>query len=293
VARGPGFGPVEGWLARTRRSLGFVKGCHQPLPRLFYTPRLVGGRKTWNPPRGLVLDEAAAWTATRCGIDSYTLDPSQASLMAPWEAARRLRGCDAPLCRAALELLELLGLPLGEPPGGVTGGLAYSPRSAGDMDLVVYGLGTGSEVYRALHDLREEGVTAPLRGRGHGWSRADEALHEALARNRLLQGIYRGRVYEVRVVACTAPSPCPRIFTEGWRSVEGVVCGGLGYATPSLYRVCGVDGEDWLVVSYRLRYTELPRGLRVRVQGQVQRLCGLRVLVPDHGGSVEPLGLGP
>ncbi len=288
-----GFGPVEGWLAKTRRSLGFVKGCHQPLPRLFYTPRLVEGVKTWNPPRGLVIDEAAAWSTTRCGIESYILDPSRALLHAPWEAAAGLRSCDAPICRAALGLLELLGLAPGEPPGGVTGGLAYSPGSASDIDLVVYGLGAGEEVYRALRDLREDGVTAPLWGRGHGWSAADEGLHEALATARLLQGVYRGFVYEVRVTACTAPSHCPRIHVEGWAVVEGVVCGGLGYTTPSLYRVCGAGGEEWLVMSYRLRYTELPRGLRVRVGGQVQRLCGLRVLVPDHGGSVEPLGLGP
>ena len=288
-----GFGPVEAWLARTRRSLGFVKGCHQPLPRLFYTLRLVDGVKTWAPPRGLAIDEAVAWRATRCGIESYILDPARASLVAPWEAAAGLRGCSAPACRAALELLELLGLAPGEPPGGVTGGLAYSPGRAGDLDLVVYGARAGEEVYRALRDLREDGVTAPLRGRGHGWSAADERLHGALASARLLQGVYRGFVYEVRVVACTAPSHCPRIHVEGEAVVEGTVCGGAGYTTPSLYRLCGAGEAEWLVMTYRLRYTELPRGLRVRVRGQVQVLCGLRVIVPDHGGSVEPLGLGP
>lgn len=280
-----GLGPVEGWLVRTGDVVGFVKGCFHPLPRLVYTPRLLHGRKTWAPR------PQAVAAMTRCfDFPVPVADPEAADLVSPLEAAENLMrgGCSTRACRAGRLLVSLLEAAVGEV--GVTGGLAYSPRSAGDVDLVVYGWRAAKRAYEALRELRERGITEPHLAGGHGWSRSDEALHSRLAARRLLFGRLNGVEYNVRLVPCTRPAPCTRVRSLGRGRAAGVVCSAVGYTTPAHYRVCGGQGAV-LVVTHRLRYMEIPVGSRVEVEGSLQEVCGMRVLTPDHGGWVSVTAL--
>ncbi len=288
---------VEGWLFRSAggRLIGFVKGCMHPLPELFAVPRLIEGRKTWR------LEEALRMAArlgagfrvapSPClgGRVAGLVDPARAELVAPWEAARRLRSCSTGLCRAALELLESLASATRRGLVGVSGGLAYGAPAAGDIDLVVYGSGDVERVYRLLGELRGEGVTSPAPPRGHGWSRSDERLARSVQGARLLVGVYRGYEYNVRLVHCTRPSRCAPTRLLGAVELEGQICGGTGFTLPVFYTLCLRGGGVALVASWRLRYTELPPGMSVRVAGEVEEWCGgLRVVVPDHGGYIVP-----
>jgi hypothetical protein len=291
--RCPGMGPVEGWLIETGRVLGFVKGCFQPLPLLVYTPRIVDGVKTWDPssvPR--------AWT--RCfDFPVPVADPGRARLVSPVEAKRLLRACRSPACRAARLLLEELEAAAGSDRVGVTGGLSYRPESAGDVDLVVYGWRQSLEAYRRLRELREEGLTGPHLGGGHGWGRREEELHQRLSSRRLLFGTVGGVEYNVRLVPCEKPSPCARVRSLGEALIRARLCGGVGYTTPAVYTLCGTEavGEVWplprLLITYRLRYTELPLGALVEVDGALQEQCGMPAVTPDHGGYLRLLEEAP
>jgi hypothetical protein len=153
-------GPVEGWLVRSKDVVGFVKGCFHPLPWLVYVPRLVGGAKTWSIGR-------FGANISRCfDFPVPLVDSRRASLTSPIDAAKRLAqsGCESRVCRAGLRLLAILASAVGLDAVGVTGGLAYAPFSAGDVDVVVYGWRAGLEAYRVLRELREEGTTEPHYG---------------------------------------------------------------------------------------------------------------------------------
>ncbi|KSW11978.1 hypothetical protein CF15_04095 [Pyrodictium occultum] len=295
------LGPVEGWIAYTSHTIGFVKGCFQPLPLLFYTPRIVDGRKTWILPRTVPPDEGLAAGREPClgGRETLLLRPGRARLESPVAAAKRLRSCSTRLCRAALQLLDELRAYTEL--AGVTGGLAYNPAGAGDIDIVVYGTGI-EEVYKLLQDLRIEGVTRPYHGRGHGWSRADMELNRAIAGDRVLIGYMGGFEYNVKLVPCRRPARCTpiRILAEG-ALVRGVLRPVSPYTVPALYKLelekplrLGLGSYNWIyLLTHRLRYTEMPRGLRVEVLGDIEHFEGSVRLVPDHGGYVKPLNHRP
>ena len=293
-------GAVEGWLFRARGVVGFVKGCLHPLPRLFVVLRLVEGRKTWSPlPQHVPGAPGLRVEESRClgGRRALVLEPRAVGvqLVAPWDAARRLRGCGSRTCRAAMDLLEHLSSAIGNAGvAGVTGGLAYAPSKAGDVDLVVYGGRAVERAYRALVDMREEGVTSPMPPRGHEWSRYDVELARHLNRSRVLLGVYRGVEYNVRLVPCTAPSRCTPARILGEARIVGDVCGSAGFTTPAFYTLCSKDRPVIHVATWRLRYTEIPVGARVEAWGSLEEWCGgLRVLVPDHGGGMRLVRLRP
>lgn len=292
------LGPVEGWLVVSKAFTGFVKGCFHPLPRLRFIPRIVSGAKTWSPVKAInmlrAVDPGLVGRDPCTGHDVPLLDPNKAGgnvrLVSPLDAAAALARCSLPICRAALDLLELLrgeGVRL----VGVTGGLAYDPASAGDIDLVVYGQRQVDLAYQALARLRAEEVTEEAPPGGHGWSVLDRELALA-ARGRLLLGLYRGFEYSIRLVPCTMPTACTRIRVRGMARLRGRLCGGVAYTTPAFYRLCSSDSgvADVVVVTYRLRYMELPEGIPVEVYGRLEEWCGGGLyVVPDIGGYVKLL----
>lgn len=282
------LGPVEGWLLKGPGLVGFVKGCFHPLPGLFYVPRVLDGRKIW-------LRETGSYgVRNRCfDFSAPVARPGEEyTLVSPIEAAAALRrGCGSRVCQAALLLLEELGSAAGFDRVGVTGGLAYSPLDASDADVVVYGFRAATEAYRRLLELREEGVTEPYYGSGHGWVEADSLLHRALAAKRVLFGALNGVEYNVRLVACERPSPCSRVLSFGSAAVRARICSGVGFTTPTLYRLCGSSIAQ-LLMSHRLRYTEIPIGAAIEAKGRIEEVCGMRVLVPDHGGYVRIMDTG-
>ncbi|ABM80710.1 hypothetical protein [Hyperthermus butylicus] len=292
------LGPVEAWLIRTRYTIGFVKGCFHPLPRLFYVPRIVEGSKTWREPWRLALKDPDVMVGSEpClgGRAVPTADPLHVKMVSPVDAVRSLTVCERPLCRAALELLEYLESG-GADYVGVTGGLAYNPDSASDIDLVVYGAKNTEKAYRILEELRAEGVTAPLHGLGHGWTHDDWVLHQKLAPQRLLMGLFRGYEYNVRLVDCTTPAPCKPLIVRGRLRVTGRIIGGSPTTTPAIYILslfkpvqCGkVLARVLHVETFRLRYTEIPVKAVIEAWGVLEeREPGFCVLVPDWRGGIK------
>ncbi|WP_338248942.1 hypothetical protein [Pyrodictium abyssi] len=215
--------------------------------------------------------------------------------MSPLAIVSRLRACDRTLCRKARDLVDAI---MGYTDlVGVTGGLAYNPYKASDIDIVVYGSRV-DRVYQLLVELRREGVTAPYRGAGHGWSSSDIELNTALNKERVLIGYIDGFEYNVKLVPCTKPAPCiPFRTVKAGVKARGVVKRVSPYTVPAVYRLelykpltLGTKSYTWVYLfSYRLRYTEIPEGMAVEAKGVLEEFEGLVRLVPDHSGYVKPL----
>jgi len=278
---------VEAWLVKASDFIGFVKGCNHPLPEYIVVPRIVKGSKTWSAVHPRLAKE------TPCFDFPVSVAGPSARFLSPVDAAQRLRrNCASGVCRAALELLDALASAVGWDSVGVTGSLAYSPEQADDIDIVVYGYGKVLEAYRVLAELRGSGLTRPYLGRGHAWSREDRLLHAKLARKRLLFGVFQGYEYNVRLVTCTSPAPCTRVRSLGHIEVRGRLCSALGFTTPAHYMLCTTGGHRVHIVTYRLRYSELPLGVMLEVRGLRQELCGRELVTPDHGGYIRIVGYG-
>ncbi len=165
--------------------------------------------------------------------------------------------------------------------------------SNGDIDLVVYGATSTIRAYNTLLVLREAGVTKPLAGihliQEHVKHR-DLSLEEyrVLRGNSVLQGVYKNTRYSIRLVPysrgyfeCLEPAKPVGLYNGAIEILEEI----SSYTTPAYYKVRLIDEDKTIVMTtYRIKYTELPRGLVLYVKNGVLEKTrkGLR-LVPDHG----------
>lgn len=235
------------------------------------------------------------------GRSALIVHPENVNLVSPIEAARNLRSrCFSKICRAALEFLEYLSAEGGDLVG-VTGSLAYDSEKAEDIDLVAYGPRI-ERVYKALHDLREDGITRPFRGRGHAWSNSDYLLNSIIASKRLLFGYYKGFEYNVRLVYCAKPARCIPIKVLGKAVLEADVVSSTSFSSPAFYmmrirKILDTDValltglEHIQMITFRLRYMEIPVGSRVIVRGEIETLEGVLRIIPDHSGFVHVVSM--
>ena len=279
-------GPVEGWLVvseKGRRLLGYVKGCGHPLPAYFVAPRTSGWYSLRETRCLMGLQAPVALPTSGLGFLS-PLEAREAFPKKCRESGRRGWCRDA---QAFIEALEAASSIV-----GVTGSAALDPSRAGDLDLVVYGAKRGYRAYRALLEMREEGVTQPLEGPGKEWSRDDWELHRLLCGRRVLQGRYGVVEYTVRIVHCSKPVPCAPRRILGRALVLGIVVGDeASYTTPAIYPLrvlAGWSGDRVFFLTHRVRYQEIPRGSIVEVEGLVEEVDGVAEAVsPDHGGRIR------
>ncbi|RUM47605.1 MAG: hypothetical protein DSY37_01880 [Hyperthermus sp.] len=288
-------GPVEGWMVRTRSTIGFVKGCLHPLPYLYYVPRVIAGIKLYDEPgitSAVKFAEPELIREDPClGLRTTLVHIKEAGFTTPWDAARRLlKTCKRRICQTALSLIEQIENANPRVLVGVTGSLAYNPTEAEDIDIVAYSQPSElQDVYRLLAELREEGYLKPYHGEGHQWSSSDKELNLRLSEKRVLLGIVDSFEYNVKLVACLAPARCVRLRRIGETVWRGRVCTSINYTIPSLYVICN-GGRRVNMLTYRIRYTEIPAGVDIEVRGWLEEWCsGLKVLVPDHGGHVKLL----
>lgn len=292
-------GPVEGWIIHTRHSVGFVKGCLHPLPLLYYVPRIVHNTKSWDYTSSIYMlerYEPELIHDDHClGGRHPAINPSSPTvrLQPPYDAYTRVkRTCiSSRVCQTALELIEYITSSISDPIyAGFTGGLAYNPENASDIDIVVYGFSNAYRVYKLLRDLRSEGVLKPFIGVGHAWSESDKMLHSMLATRRLLFGLYKEYEYNVKLVSCVKPGKCFHIRKSGKVCVIGRVCRAYPFTIPAVYVLCS-SRERVTVLTHRLRFLEIPLNAVVEVCGIVEFWPGRRrIIVPDHGGYIAVVG---
>ena len=190
-----------------------------------------------------------------------------------------------------IELSQYLNL---ENLGGFTGSLMLGLfGSESDIDIVIYGVNAGREVYETLQELRRLNITTYLdyesaekflrKRRDTSEKISDWIKHE---KNKVLTGVYHGKVYNFKLV------PYPSEFGEGYGirrirrlgKVE-VICeitdDTYSIFTPNIYSVNVVKvlrGPDntWegeFIISFRSRYAEQGRtGDRIKVHGILEEI---------------------
>ena len=177
---------------------------------------------------------------------------------------------------------------------GLTGSYALGlQRPDSDVDILVYSR-RPHEAYRALADLREEGLVADCRQDLRYAKERDSFNYpefSLLHPLKLLDSCFRGLPYTLRILRLAQERPCESRFTPlGWVAFVGEVRGGEPYLTPAVYSVRPDAVGEVLMMTWRTRYQELPEG-RYFISGLLQRdeVKGQLYVVPDLGGRVRPL----
>ncbi|BEP17093.1 hypothetical protein PYJP_04450 [Pyrofollis japonicus] len=292
------LGPVDSWIVKLSNAIGFVKGCFHPLPFLFFVPRYVEGMKIWSIADALSKLRPDEVLIKRCRCLGHRkalfVDSRRVSIISPLEAVKGLKECSTAICKAARDLVEYISTVTDLV--GITGGLAYNPRTASDIDVVVFGSRI-DDVYKLLVEMRKEGITKPYSGTGHAWSHEDMKLHNLLSRRRVLIGMYNGFEYNVRLIYCCRPAHCTPFKLLGEAEIRARILSSTNYSTPSIYllSVVSIKGKYWenilpnklYMLTYRIRYMEIPNNAVIDIMGSLEEQEGLIRIVPDHDGFVK------
>ncbi len=171
-----------------------------------------------------------------------------------------------------------------------------------DIDLIVYGFEASVQVYEALSTLRRRGVLKPLSGsalmeeyrKNLEDTRIGLSGFRRRAAHRLLVGVYEGKPYSIRLVARRRPIyGCRRtIKISRVEMAARILDSSKGFVTPAIYRIQPLSGPQVyasdveFLVTYRIRYMELPECAMVQVSGYLEYIPGLGyAVVPDHPGG--------
>ncbi len=177
-----------------------------------------------------------------------------------------------------------------------------------DVDLIVYGSRNTKEMYRVLKDLREDGITKSLSNGGllmeyHKHEDLGFNEYRMLRNNSVLQGVFFDKIrYSIRLVPYTRGfNKCIERtkFIGFYRLRIRIVDYIQHYTTPAKYivevinapaKLSKILGKKIQLITYRLRYTELPPNTVLEGIFRVEVLVNNNIvrIVPDYY-PVKPL----
>ena len=331
-------GPIEGFMLELSSGHIFdVKGLIHPPGRVLAYPRYVLDPSGPRRRAGRSFRKLSSWAERmaflREHFSSYlTFDPvlgdvfcevplaDVARVLDPVEGLQELSRSPRPgLATLALEMAEELGerARLSGREIGVSGSLLVGLEGpSSDIDLVIYGREACLRAYRALRAMREEGATEPL---GPGeleaiWSaRSKDTPYEArdfFSREprKILQGLFRGRPYSIRLVPSGRPEPygVRRFRPLGTAVIRArVEDASESIFTPCRYLIRDVEvltGPEepipGVLASFRMRFCEhLREEEAFEARGKLELVLGpggleeARLLVGGRPGDyIRPLG---
>ncbi|MGC9209689.1 MAG: nucleotidyltransferase domain-containing protein [Acidilobus sp.] len=273
--------PFEGWLAKVKGhdAIWMVRGYEHPSDGFIVTPYRASATSGGLTPFVRV---EFLWCV---GRSTYILERRYAVLIDPVKALRTARVPDV-----IRDLIDQLGAEW----VGLTGSYAIGlQRPDSDVDLLVYSR-RPDEIYARLLDLRGSGLISDcdLEQRFRK-ERSSFTLKEFLTLHplKVLDSCYKGVPYTLRLLRAIDETPCRSMFTPlGWLTAIGELKPLEPYLTPATYIYNAEGGGEYVLLSWRTRYQELPPG-RYLVRGLVQRdeINGLLYIVPDLEGYVKPL----
>ena len=182
---------------------------------------------------------------------------------------------------------------------GVTGSLLAKtviPRlEAVDIDIVVRGIEESKRVYEVLRKLRDERLLSPVNSPVYRELEVqDLKTRHTLMKKRILEGLYKNIPYSIRLIPCrrqqAITSRIKRL--EWWEGVIEIVEQIQPYIMPYQYRIHVVKTNSpykpTSLISYRMRFSELPLGLRLYVRGILEYHTseGELKICPDQPGSM-------
>ncbi|MDW7969234.1 MAG: hypothetical protein RMH77_02370 [Sulfolobales archaeon] len=279
--------PLEGFMfVHADGSIWTVKGCYQPEEGLIAVPRVIYGRlkyKKLSDMHELILRYYRHYMRFlyQLGREVPIVPLNHiAKTINPLEAVSVLRDLSHNgLIKAALELFNAIvdGCScLAGFSGSLAGGY-FTDRS--DIDLVVYS--NVSQCYYLLRKLRYEGVLKPFNHseayieslEAHG--DVDSRLVDLMCR-RVLQGVFKGFKYTVRLVNCEDTITLRDYITLPEVSLLVKVCDSTrSFTTPAYYLSEVVSSNSSYVgfrskvilITHRIKFTELGDGALIAVHG--------------------------
>ncbi|MCE4617736.1 MAG: hypothetical protein F7C32_04045 [Desulfurococcales archaeon] len=281
--------PTEGWLISDSQIIYAVKGYHAsqlgyyvvpkylkgncskidrcPPELQFYDPKL--GRRTCILPFSLVHEKYNPYTP------SSTLLLEGTNLLRPYIVFLN-----------NLSDVALIGI-TGSSRIGCAG-------QESDLDLLFFPLKNPIDTYNRLISLRHEGITSfcPLQLVKKNYNEKLRGtlplqFYIELSRLKVLEGCIDGVPYSARILwppSDLCQGPCYPVSSMHYRGI--LRRGGYHFTTPALYTL---DKENMIMLSWRIRYSELPDGYYEIVGELYHDDAGNTILVPDHGGFVRPL----
>ncbi len=268
---------MEGWIALLDDgSVFIIKGCEHPLPCFFAVPKRLGLLRVKNPWSPTHLD---AWS-TCLGLRYPVICPGYASFTDPVEYLERLVASGF-----SDEILEALLSTTGGRVG-VTGSLVYEPWRARDIDIVVYGMRESTRALGVLLELWSKGALEPVGVEEYTSTWREMSLDDWAAATRFnpLVFRYKGRVYSVKLVSCTEPTPCKPLERVEIR-VRVTIKSGIGApcVIPRWYVGLASGIGEVLVYTLRSSLSCLPRGTVLEGVMTLEENGSFKRLVPDGG----------
>ncbi len=281
---------VEGDLLELRDgSIWVVKGCCHRFEGFVAVPRVVLGRKLkrFTEIYEVVLRYYRHFVkyVEEIGREVPVVPPSEVLRILRWSVEGvRLR---YPTVREVLEKLWEVGLRCGVA-GSYLGGY-----QSGVSDVDVHCLDIPSS-YERLRKLYEIGVFNHL-SPGEAWKEAyevsegiDVAKHVQLLQSKLLQGVYREVRFTLRFVNCERIKPLLGPYVDVRPAELLVKVTASDYRTPSVIEVEVIRSSTRVpstlyLVSHRVRFTEIPEGTLISIEGLVRlALRGLHLVNLDE-----------
>jgi len=334
--------PIEGFMLELRSGHIFeVKGLVHPPGRVLAYPRYVLDPAGPRLRAGRAFRKLSSWAERMAFLREHfsyylTFDPvlgdkfcevpltDVARVLDPVGGLSKLsKSPRSDLAISALEMADELRdrAGLAQHEVGVSGSLLVGlEEPSSDIDLVIYGREACIRAYGALKAMREEGMTKPL---GPGelravWlARSKDTPYEACdffsrepgkgEPGKVLQGIFRGKPYSIRLVPSTGPEPYGRrkFRSLGTAAIRArVEDASDSIFTPCRYLITDIEVLEGprspvpnVLASFRMRFCEhLKEGEAFEARGKLEAVFSpkgleeVRLLVGGRPGDyVKPL----
>ncbi len=292
---------VDGVIVKAKEYLWIVKGCHHEENRIIALPRYrLDGVKIKELAKSLEIARRYGFLVFNENLDAlvpalpldeieYCLNPFNTSTLNLDDIGGTAWELKILLAREAGISLDSIGVT-----GSLLAKTVIPSIEAGDIDIVVRGTRESEKAYRALRRLREKGILSSVNSPVYRELEVqDEKTRHTLMKKRLLEGLYKNTPYSIRLIPCRKQQAITgRIKRLGWwEGVLEIIEHIQPYIMPYHYKIRVIRTNNpykpTSLISYRMRFSELPLGLRLYVRGILEYHVGEGELkiCPDHPGS--------
>ncbi len=282
-------------------SLWVVKGCYQPPGGVIALPRYIHGVKikTYGGGLNVVMRyyrHYLRWVE-EIGREVPVVPLEDVrKFLRKWEHTCCAEGEARTFLRRCCELIKLLESRCGcrcVPTGSILGGY-WTPES--DIDLICDDCQGLYECLTSLRSLKYLQAIPPCKAEEEVLSVVEQIepkLHARMIRGKLLQGVFKGVKYTIKVLNCSRyrviHGPCEKLYRgELLLRVENA-----DYRTPTIYPAAVVRGlhtkalREVLMYTFRTRFAELSEDTLVYYAGPLCFREGRLLINLDAGTDVH------
>ncbi|WP_338599434.1 hypothetical protein V6M85_09925 [Sulfolobus tengchongensis] len=245
---------LEGYFLRYRNVIWSVKGCYHPEGYAVALPRMFNGMKIkkLSTAMELVRNHFSYLLkhVSEIGFEVPLVPLNESEILDPFKAR-----VNEPLIKTFLNFFnnEI----------GITGSYLYL-GSGKDIDFLSF----KAEHYRTLEELREKGITEPLTNIEESeLETLDSASFKLLKSKRILEGMFKGIGYTFKIVECEDFGT-----VKGIKEFDGevkVIKLIKPFTLPVKYLGIDKNGNQFILTSFRTRFTELPVNSLIYVKGKI------------------------